>query len=187
MADFEDLQQKEVVLDLDGIPKDLHSEIKEAVGEHIINSILDLTTEGVSPVSGERKWKQLTKKYAERFHDGDRTPRLELTGDMKAALGFKNTKDGIAVGIMESSQRPKADGHNNLSGESALPQRRFIPSTDQDFKSEIMNEVDNIIEQYRADAQAQAEAELEATGEGISTNIFSDETIAELLLRRLRQ
>lgn len=186
MADYN--ITKKIKLDLNGIPEEVHAEVKEAVGEHIVNSVLDAMAAGESPVEGEKAWKQLDKKYAEKFHGGDRTPRLELEGDLKAALGFEPTDNGLIVGILDDSQAPKADGHNNFSGQSSLPRRRFIPSRVQEFNSDIMDEVENIIESYRADAQAQAELDAEellATGEGISANVFGNQSIADLLLQRL--
>lgn len=185
MADYP-AQEKEIELDLEDIPKDLHKEVKEAVGQFIIDSIIDTVGSGTSPVSGERSFKKLTKKYADKEKGGDTTPNLYLLGDMLGSLDFKITKDGVKIGVDES-QWGKADGHNNFSGESQLPKRRFIPDEGQTFKSDIMNGVDDIIEQYRADAQSDLEAELEATGEGISTDLFSNESIADILLRRLRE
>jgi hypothetical protein len=190
MADYEKLQQKEIILDLDGIPKEQQSEVKDAVGEYLLNSILDTVAGGQSPVAGAKPFKKLSKKYAEREKDGDTNPNLYLLGDMLGSLDYKYTSKGLAIGIMDDSQRPKADGHNNFSGDSKLPQRRFIPGESQTFKSEIIDGVNDIVSQYKTDAEAEAQVkadleDLQATQEGISTNLFSNESIADILLKRL--
>lgn len=182
MADFEELQQKEIRLDLDGIPSDKQKEAKEAVGLFLVDAIASKVADGQSPVSGERAFKKLSKKYADKEKGGNTNPNLELEGDMLGALGFKTTGDGVAVGIMEASQREKADGHNQLSGrDTPLPRRRFIPASNQSFKSDIMEGVDAILAEFRQ----------EDNREGISTEIdlgkiLSNESIEQAILRRLR-
>ncbi len=179
MADFEDLQQKEVVLDLDGIPKESQREAKEAVGLFLVDAIASSVADGKSPVSGEGSFKKLTKKYADKEKGGNTNPNLELERDMLSSLGFKITSDGVAVGIMEASQREKADGHNQLSGrETPLPRRRFIPSSSQNFKGDIMEGVQSILDQFREeDTGVSANIDL--------GNILSNESIEQAILRRL--
>lgn len=167
MANLEELQQKEIELDLSNVPRDQRSAAKEAVGNFILDEILTRLADGTSPVTG-RGFKQLDKAYADKMKDGDRTPNLELDGDLKDALNFKNSQKGIIVGIMSADQRPKADGHNNLSGDSKLPQRRFIPADDQSFTSSIMKEIPNIIAEF----ETQKEQE-RATEEEIDFNFLN--------------
>ena len=51
----------------------------------------------------------------------------ELTGDMPDALEVVR-KRGTKLSLqIEGDEAPKADGHNNHSGDSPLPERRFIP------------------------------------------------------------
>lgn len=184
MADYD--ITKDLKLDLSGIPEDAKNDVKDAVGEYLLTAILNYMQNGESPVSGEKAWDELNEKYAEKYHGGDKTPRLELTGDMKAALSYEFIEDGIKIGILDSSESAKADGHNKFSGEkSNLPRRRFIPGPRQTFDSEIMNEVENIIQEFRADIQTQQEQEEQATGEGISFEFLSGESLEELLFRRL--
>lgn len=191
MADFEDLQQKEIELDLENVPKDQRSALKEEVGQFVVDSILEKLASGQSPVSGV-KFKALDKKYADKMKGGNRTPNLELEGDLLAALSFKNTRNGIAVGIMDGSQRPKADGHNNFSGDSKLPLRRFIPGEDQKFKTDIQSGIKDIIESYQVsesdlhDEAVQYQAEEAKSGIQVSlTDILSDQNIIDVLMERL--
>jgi hypothetical protein len=49
-----------------------------------------------------------------------------------------------------SSDSDKADGHNNHSGESELPIRRFIPKAEdgETYKREILSEINAILRRY---------------------------------------
>lgn len=194
MADFEELQQKEIELDLSNVPADKRTQVKEEVGQYVLDEILSRVGNGESPVSGER-FKQLSKKYADKMKGGNRTPNLELEGDMLASLGYRRTSNGVAVGIMEKSQRPKADGHNNFSGKSSLPQRRFIPAPDQNFKSDIESGIQDIISSYEEQQQEQQDlvpsdqvnADITSRNNQSITigNLLNSESIASIILRRL--
>jgi hypothetical protein len=72
-------------------------------------------------------------------------PNLELEGDMLGALTYEAKKDGIEIGVF-GAEAPKADGHNNFSGESNLPERRFLPAEGETFRSSIQKEVDAIVQ-----------------------------------------
>jgi hypothetical protein len=53
------------------------------------------------------------------------------------------------VGVFDSDEAPKAYNHN--VGDT-LPQRQFIPMEDQNFKSEIMAGIDEVIEEILSGA-----------------------------------
>lgn len=74
-------------------------------------------------------------------------------------LDFEVTADGIKIGVFGEGAL-RADGHNNLSGDSALPTRQFLPNTGEGFTSSIEREVDRIIADAVGDA-AVPDAELE--------------------------
>ena len=76
---------------------------------------------------------------------------MELEGDLLDALTYKETQDGIEVGWF-GTQAPKADGHNNFSGRSQIPQRRTIPGDGQDFIPSVEREVVKIIADHLAEA-----------------------------------
>lgn len=63
---------------------------------------------------------------------------------MLDSLDFRIEGDEIVIGVF-GSDAPKADGHNNLSGESKLPERRFIPEKGEGFKDSIQREIERII------------------------------------------
>jgi len=144
---------KEMTLDLSDIPESQREQAKRDAGEFVVGEILRFVSSGNSPVANRGKFKRLDGDYADKAKGGNRTPDLELKGDMLDALEARVTNDGIEVGIFESSQVPKADGHNNFSGESSLPTRRFIPTKKEDFKRSIKEGVDDILEGYRSSFQ----------------------------------
>lgn len=129
------------------MPRNQRAETKALVGDFVVNEILRFVGSGKSPVKGEKStFPRLTKEYAQDKKGGNTTANLDLMGDMLDSLTFKNTRNGIEVGIFQGSEVPKADGHNNFSGESKLPRRRFIPSEDQGFRQRIERGIKDIVQ-----------------------------------------
>jgi hypothetical protein len=136
-------------LDLSQIPTNRQDEAKEEVGEFVVNEILRSVSSGRSPVGGRGSFDKLNRQYAEDMKGGNRTPNLELEGDLLDSLRFESTTGGIEVGIFNATEQGKADGHNNFSGRSKLPTRRFIPWTDETFNPKITRGIDQILDKYR--------------------------------------
>lgn len=139
-------------LPLTDIPKNERETVKKEVGNYIIEAILTDVSKATSPVQGGGWKKGLTDKYAKikSKYSNQLIANMELHGDLLDSLEFKTTSNGIEVGIWDKSEVPKADGHNNFSGESKLPERRFIPYKGQKFKKDILDEVASIISNYIA-------------------------------------
>ena len=110
-----------------------------------MEQILESVAKRKSPVSG-KSFPALSKDYAkQKAEEGlPPVPNLEFEGDMLDSLTFVTTEEGIRIGVF-GDDAPKADGHNNLSGKSDLPLRRFIPDEGEGFISKIEREVDAII------------------------------------------
>lgn len=140
---------KEIKLDLSEIPRENRSTVKREVGQYVVDEILRHVSTGNSPVGGRGKFKTLNKEYAEDQKGGNRNPNLELEGDLLDSLTFKNTKSGVEVGIFKSKEVPKADGHNNFTGKSKLPTRRFIPDESESFKRNIEKGIKDIVNEYK--------------------------------------
>lgn len=150
---------KTVKLDLSKVPDSRKAQVKEEVGEFIVGSTLRMLSGGQSPVSGE-VFPRLSSEYADSEKNGDTTPNLDLEGDMLNSLEAKNKSgDEIEVGIFKSSEVPKADGHNNFSGDSTLPRRRFVPTERQSYKREIQSGIDRIIRRNEDISPTPEEAE----------------------------
>lgn len=124
--------------------------IEEFVEEQILLHVGD----GRSPVKGER-FKSLSSTYAEAEKGGNRTPNLELEGDMLDSLSVKRIGGNVIRATVSNSQQPKADGHNNFTGKSTLPKRRFIPDekASQHFKQTIRNGIKSIIREALDDGE----------------------------------
>ena len=133
------------------------------MGDFLVEQILDSVGEQQSPIKGHGKFRALSKSYkAFKQEEGSGTdPNLELTGSMLDALTFRTTGSGIELGIF-GKDAPKADGHNNFSGESKLPLRRFLPDEGESFKPSIQKEVDRIIADAVAEDFGVPDEELDA-------------------------
>ena len=148
------------------------AEAKKEVGDLIVNEILRYVQDGTSPVSGYGGFTELSTEYAKQQKGGNKKPNLELNGDLLDALEFKTGRgDQIEFGIFKSSQVPKADGHNNFSGDSNLPLRRFIPDENESLKRDIESKIKTIINDYasgREDLGLLQDIEQEVVSQGLS-------------------
>lgn len=142
-------------MNLNKVPASKRKALKTDIGEFVVNEVIRSLSSGKSPVSKE-KFAKLNKEYAKREKNGNRTPNLQLEGDLLEALDFRNTKSGVAVGITKAKERPKADGHNNFSGDSKLPKRRFIPANNQQFNQKINREIKKMVKDAEVKAVRRA-------------------------------
>lgn len=141
-----------IELDLEGVDDDLKDLAKEEIREFIIDSTLEEISKGRSPVDGEGTWQKLNKEYAQEKKGGDRTPNLELTGQMldDYERGFKVNSDDSISFSMSGFSGDKADGHSHLSGKpSKLPRRRFIPGDGQKYNKKITSGIKKIERSYK--------------------------------------
>jgi len=120
--------------------------IQDEVGNYLVEQTLTAMNEKKSPIAGGEYKTTLSPLYKKKkiAETGSGEANLEFSGDMKDELGFIPTKNGIDLGVF-GDRAPAADGHNNLSGKSHLPERRFLPDVGQDYKGPIKREVDRII------------------------------------------
>lgn len=128
------------------LPESAKEEVREEVGEFLKEQVLQYVASKQSPVSGGG-WKQtLSRSYAKfkQAEIGNKDANLEFTGKTLDSLDHKPTREGIELGVF-GSRAEIAEGHNNLSGSSDLPERRFLPDVGQNFKRDIVREVDRII------------------------------------------
>ena len=140
---------KEIKLDLSDVPRNQRSQVKQEVGNFVVEEILRSVSSASTPVSGGKYKATLSKDYADEEKGGNRTANLELEGDMLDSLEFKNTREGVEVGIFKASEVPKADGHNNFSGKSKLPTRQFIPKENEKFKRNIEKGIKDIVNEFK--------------------------------------
>jgi hypothetical protein len=124
-------------------------EILKDVGDFVVETVLSEVSKTNSPVKGHGKFPKLSKDYKafKRSQGAGTKPNLELEGDMLEALRFTTKEGKVQVGI-KGKQGDKADGHNNHSGDSRLPLRRFIPTEDETFKQSIVRGIKDIIKAH---------------------------------------
>jgi hypothetical protein len=133
-------------------------DLYENIANYVLESVLSDVGDGRSPVNG-RAFKGLSKDYKkEKVKEGGQPiPNLELHGDMMSALFCDPKRDGIILSVADD-QMDKADGHNNFSGKSKLPERKFIPdkAKGETFRPEIRNGIRDLIEAFIDDTQSEA-------------------------------
>lgn len=140
-------------LGIAGLPAHIKNDIIQEAGEFLVEQTLLSLGDAKSPVSGE-SFPALSKEYkAKKVAEGGRpVPDLELAGDLKDALTFRPTETGLEIGFF-GSEADKADGHLKFSGrENHTPKRRFLPAEGQNFKRDIVQEVDRIVSEKSGDA-----------------------------------
>lgn len=129
------------------IPKSVQNAILDDVANYVLESTLSDVGGLTSPVTG-RRFKDLSPAYKERKkkEGGTPIPNLELDGDMLNGLNVKRSGSKLKTTVPASEQK-KADGHNNFSGDSALPERNFIPDAarGQTYRAEIRKGIKEII------------------------------------------
>lgn len=117
----------------------------------MVEEILSSCADSKSAVDGSN-FQKLSKQYGRLKLDevGTKNPNLDFSGDMLSALDFNVKGDKIELGVF-GSEAPKADGHNNLSGDSKLPTRRFLPDAGEGFSDEIQTLLKETIAAFKAD------------------------------------
>lgn len=148
------------------LPSSVKDQIREEVGTYLVEESLLAVSSAKSPVAGESFPGLIKGPYRKKKLEevGNATADLQLSGETLDEFSFASTKDGIKIGVF-GDRAPVADGHNNLSGKSQLPQRRFIPAEDQSYRPAITKEVDRIV----ADAIAESASFKKSDFKGVET------------------
>ena len=155
---------KDIALDLTSVPEKDKKVVKQKIADLVYDEVLRYISKGKSPVQGERDFKTLNSKYAKREKQGNKTPNLQLEGDLiredfdtMAMLDADIVRVGHFKANTADTQGEKADGHNQhsakaqawaISKETPFPKRRYIPNEAQAFKSDIMDKVQNVIDKF---------------------------------------
>lgn len=159
-------------------------DVKEMIGEYLVEQILAHNAQSKSPVSGHGRYPALSKLYKQTKEESGRpgVPNLDFEGDMNAELDYRITDEGLKIGVFGDSA-PKADGHNNLSGRSELPLRRFLPDVGEHFKRDIDSEIEKMLAEARADEQLKklSSADIRAELDGIESRGEFYEVMSDLL------
>jgi hypothetical protein len=194
------------------VPDERKQDAKEEVSSYLVNETLRFLSKGTSPVKGEGRFRILNSKYAKTQKGGVKTANLELEGDLKDSLISKPAEGAFIKFGHKGTQVPKADGHNQLSSKaqtwavaSGMPKRRYIPSDGQKFVSEITEEIEAIINDFKPTISTEEvdidinlflgkdKGTISETTENESQSnvgiddLFSDDLIEDLLLNAIRR
>lgn len=175
------------------VPASARKQIAEVIGEFLVEQTQMKLGDSESPVEGYGRFQDLSEAYADHKKEeiGHDDPNLEFSGKMRDALTFKTRADGtIEIGVF-GSQATKADGHNNLSGESRLPTRRFIPGEGESYDSEITQQVEELIadmvgEQHEFERDDFEDVENKSGLYSVLTQAFDGFTRSEIRMAVLR-
>lgn len=126
-------------------------EALDRIAELVKTNVLEYVGKGASPVSGGGWKKGLSPEYKKLKlkESGVGFSNMELTGDLLDALEVVKKRGNKLSLQIEGPEAPKADGHNNHSGDSKLPERLFIPREGMKFKRDIMSDMKRILEEYK--------------------------------------
>lgn len=176
-------------IDLDLPPKLSQSagnKVKDEAGELIIGTILLRVGKAKSPIQGE-SWPGLDPEYKKlKKREGRGTKaNLEFSGDMLDALTFKRTDKGIKLAI-GGAQAPKADGHNNFSGRSKLPRRKFLPEEGDKFVSNLNRELNQIVSEAVVSARKLKSRDLRNITTKSALNAFLKDEFEGLTVREAK-
>jgi hypothetical protein len=141
---------KRMRLDLTGVKPTKRAEVKDKIGNYVVDQIQKHLNMVKSPVSGET-FDPLSKDYKaikKKKGAGSRA-NLFLEGDMRFNLGYEPYQGGLEIGIFDEGEAQKADNHNKVSAKSkktGVPKRQFIPNREESFNEKIMNGIQSIID-----------------------------------------
>lgn len=164
------------------LPSDVKEQALEEVGRYVATEIALIVGYGNSPVEGHGAFKRLTEDYANEEKGGDRSPNLELEGEMMRALDWRVEMDEIKIGFFDKDQAIKAYGHNTgMKGhpwlDGVAPVRRIIPEKDENFNKDIMAGVADIIDSYIEAFEEEREEIEEAVGNESSASRTNSDSI----------
>lgn len=131
-------------------PKSNVREAKQRLAELVREEVLNHVGQSKSPVAGEGWKSSLSPSYKKQKgkYSSVLKANMELHGDLLDNLDCVINRNGNLELRNTGSQAAKSDGHNNHSGDSSLPQRRFIPDAEQTFRREIIAKMRIVAEEY---------------------------------------
>lgn len=153
----------------------------------MITQIIESCADQKSPIDGSQ-FQKLSKEYAalKKAETGSSKVNLDLTGDMLGSLDFVASGNTLEIGVY-GSEAPKADGHNNFSGKSQLPQRKFLPEKGESFDSSITEMVNNIVQEYRADHTELSSDRLESINTSEQLYKYLESIVGEVGKARIKE
>lgn len=115
------------------LSEDQQEDVKEMVGDLLLEEIENYLDKSSSPVSGA--------PFKARKKDGEPSILYER-GDLRSSLEWESIDGGVEIGIFQESEAPKAFNHN--VGDT-VPTRRFIPLEGEQFKKQINTKIKKLV------------------------------------------
>lgn len=151
--------------ELQGLSQEDKQQVREEIGELLVEQILDSLASEETPVQGGKYKASLSPDYAKKkkSETGSSAANLDLTGELIRSIDYRIKGNSIQVGVFDSENAGKADGHNNFSGRSRMPdaRRQFLPEQGQNFKKDIVDLIKETVENYKSDIAELDESKLE--------------------------
>lgn len=131
------------------------SQIMQEVKDFVTEQVLDHVGSSKSPVAGGSFKKSLEKNYKKKkvAQGGASVANLDLSGSLLDSLRvIKKDENTLRLTVLTGEQK-KADGHNNFSGKSNLPERNFIPDEkrEQNLNRTIWKGIRDIVKGIKGD------------------------------------
>ena len=122
------------------------------ISKFITNSVRDNNASATSSVAKKGRFQRLSAAYAKSQKSGNRTANLKLKGNLEKSLNTHKLDGNKLRTTVSETEQPKADGHNNFSGNSSLPTRQFIPDAKdgQTWKRAMIDGMREIIRKAKA-------------------------------------
>lgn len=135
--------------DLDGLTSSQQTQLKNIVGEALIEEVRSKSLSGKSPVTNENydpldpKYKALKKKLV-----GSSRANLLLFGTMLGDLKHGNRESSVDLKMTDGLQKKKMFNHN--TGDT-LKKRQALPNSDgEGFHDSILRKVNRIIKDFKS-------------------------------------
>ena len=133
--------------ELDGLTASQQTELKNLVGNSLVNAVHSETQKQTSPVTGS-KFDKLSPEYkAKKIAQGKGgKANLFLDGLMMGDLHHGNKASSVDIKITDGLSKKKMFNHN--TGDR-LPQRQSLPNKGQAFSNPIMKKINGIIKDFK--------------------------------------
>lgn len=167
--------------EMKGLSTEARTKALQEISEFLVEQTNIYLSKAQSPVEGE-SFPGLSSNY-KKYKQSENlpgVPNLEFTGNMRDSIDARPIgPHTVEFGVFGETSL-QADGHNNFSGKSELPKRRFIPTEEQQLKSGIRSRIKDIIDDYRVEDVEITRSDIAEISTEIELWSFLKETFPEL-------
>jgi hypothetical protein len=149
--------------ELDDLLKDVPEEDREDAafdaGNAALGAVKSYMEGSTSPVSGEGRFKALSKDYKKKKRKitGNEKANLKLFGDLDEAMEVDADDSSFTISVSGRENTLKAYNHN--VGDT-LPKRQFLPGEGETFKRNVVAKIKEQIAKYKKVVKPQPKKEV---------------------------